>query len=122
MSKSRTLPRSALGAVRSATVSIVLMVHVCLMVYVCAQTRPADAQSSPELQKFFQQSIGLSQDQIAAVRGGQPVVKALPSRNPAEVFLFGAIYIHAAPESYVQFARDFDRLRKLPNYEALGVI
>ncbi|HTT22337.1 MAG TPA: hypothetical protein VMG82_25645, partial [Candidatus Sulfotelmatobacter sp.] len=43
------------------------------------------------------------------------------SRTPAEVFLVGAIYIHATPESYLQFARDFDRLRKLPNYLALGV-
>jgi hypothetical protein len=48
-------------------------------------------------------------------------VKALPSRTPAEVFLFGAVYIHAAPESYLQFAHDFDRLRKLPSYLALGV-
>ena len=45
----------------------------------------------------------------------------MPSRTPAEVFLFGAIYIHAAPESYVKFHHDFDRLRKLPNYLALGV-
>ena len=35
--------------------------------------------------------------------------------------MFGAIYIHAAPESYLKFAHDFDRLRKLPNYLALGV-
>ena len=45
----------------------------------------------------------------------------MPSRAPAEVFLFGAVYIHAAPEKYLQFARDFDRMRKLPNYLALGV-
>ena len=46
----------------------------------------------------------------------------LPSRTPAEVFLFGAVYIHATPESYLEFALDFDRLRKLPNYLALGVL
>ncbi|MGB7351974.1 MAG: hypothetical protein WBC66_19120 [Candidatus Acidiferrales bacterium] len=33
--------------------------------------------------------------------------------------MVGAIYIHAAPESYLQFARDFDRLRKLPGYVAI---
>jgi hypothetical protein len=103
-------------SVRSAAVSLALL--VCFG----ARTSPVAAQESPELQKFFQQSIGLSPDQIAAIRSGQPVVEALPSRTPAEVFLFGAIYIHAAPESYVRFARDFDRLRQLPNYEALGVI
>ena len=73
------------------------------------------------MQTFFRQDIGLSQDQIDAIQNGQLVSKALPSRTPAEVFLFGAVYIHAAPESYFQFARDFDRLRKLPGYLALGV-
>ena len=80
----------------------------------------ASAQSNPDLQTFFRQNIGLSQDQIAAIRSGQPVALALPSRTPAEVFLFGAVYIHAAPETYLRFARDFDRIRKLPNYLALG--
>jgi hypothetical protein len=79
------------------------------------------SQSKPDLQTFFQQNLGLSQDQIAAIRSGHPVAKTMPSRTPAEVFLVGAVYIHAAPESYLQFARDFDRLRKLPNYLALGV-
>lgn len=79
------------------------------------------SQSNPDLQTFFRQSIGLSQDQIDSIRSGQPVAKTMPSRTPAEVFLVGAVYIHAAPESYLKFALDFDRLRKLPNYLALGV-
>src|SRR5262249_55583315 len=40
--------------------------------------------------------------------------------TPAEVFVFGAVYIKTAPEGYVQFASDFDRLRKLPEYLAIG--
>ncbi len=91
-----------------------------LLVMIAIAVLPGSAQSTPDLQSFFRQNIGLSQDQIAAIRDGQPVTKALASRTPAEVFLFGAVYIHAAPESYIQFARDFDRLRKLPNYLALG--
>jgi len=79
------------------------------------------SQTKPEVETFFEQKIGLSQDQVTAIRNGQPVAKALPSRTPDEVFLFGAVYIHAAPESYIKFARDFDRLRKLPDYLALGV-
>jgi hypothetical protein len=82
---------------------------------------PAFSQSNPDLQNFFRQNIGLSEDQIAAIRRGQPVAKTLPSRTPAEVFLFGAVFIHAAPENYLRFARDLDRLRKLPSYLALGV-
>ena len=49
------------------------------------------------------------------------MAKAVPSRTPAEIFLFGAVYIHAAPEAYVSFAHDFDRLRTLPSYLGLGV-
>jgi hypothetical protein len=86
-----------------------------------AAVLPGSSQSNRDLQTFFHQDLGLSQDQIAAIRNGQPAAKAMPSRTPAEVFLVGAVYIHAAPESYLQFADDFDRMRKLPNYLALGV-
>jgi hypothetical protein len=92
-----------------------------LPVFLLAALSSASSQPTPALQHFFQQDIGLSQDQIAAVHRGEAIAKALPSRTPAEVFLFGAIYIHAAPESYVKYAHDFDRLRKLPDYLALGV-
>jgi hypothetical protein len=91
-----------------------------LMILIVAAVLPVSAQD-PKLTKFFQDSVALTPDQIAAIRSGQPVAKNLPSRNPAEVFLFGAIYIHATPESYLKFAQDFDRLRKVPDYLALGV-
>ncbi len=90
-------------------------------ILIAAIALPGSSRSSPDLQTYLQQNIGLSQDEIAAVRSGQPVAKALPSRTPSEVFLFGAVYIHAAPEAYLQFAHDLERLRKLPNYLALGV-
>src|SRR5580698_10042415 len=78
------------------------------------------SQSNSALHSFFSDNVGLSQDQISAIRSGKPVTKTFPARDPSEVFLFGAIYIHATPEAYVKFARDDDRLRKLPNYLALG--
>ena len=80
---------------------------------VASQT--VSAQQNPSLDKYFSQKIGLSQSRIAAIRNGQPVTKALASRTPDEVFLFGAIYIHSAPEKYVQFPHDYNRLRKLPS-------
>jgi hypothetical protein len=76
---------------------------------------------NPELDRFFRQNIGLSEDQIAAIQSGQPVAVSLPPRTPAEVLLFGAVYVHAAPETYFQFARNFDRLREVPGFLALGV-
>ena len=98
-----------------------VMHTAALLGFIAAAALQAFSQSNSDLQTFFRQDVGLSDEQVAAIRSGQPVTKNLPSRTPAEVFLFGAVYIHAAPESYVQFARDFDRLRKLPNYLALGV-
>ncbi|MGB7731602.1 MAG: hypothetical protein WBL50_26520 [Candidatus Acidiferrum sp.] len=79
------------------------------------------SQTVRDLQSFFREDVGLSEEQIANIRGGKAVVKAMPSRTPDEVFLFGAVYIHAAPESYVTLRHDFDRLRGLPNYLEVGV-
>jgi hypothetical protein len=98
-----------------------LMPTAALLVLIAAAAMPGLSQSSSDLETFFRQDIGLSQDQIAAIRDGKAVAKTMPSRTPAEVFLFGAIHIHAAPESYLRFAHDFDRRRQLPNYLALGV-
>jgi hypothetical protein len=86
-----------------------------------ATALPGYSQSNPDLETFFRQNIRLSEDQVAAIRSGQAVTMALPPRTPAEVLLFGAIYIHAAPENYFQFARNFDRLRQTPGFLALGV-
>ena len=94
---------------------------VMLLIMTGATPHPGFSQSNPHLQTFFQQIIGLNQDQIAAIRNGQAVAKAMPCRTPAEIFLFGAVYIHAVPEAFVLFAHDFDRLRKLPSYLGLGV-
>jgi hypothetical protein len=98
-----------------------VMPTVALLVLIASTALSRLSQSNPDLQTFFRQNIGLNPDQIAAIQSGKPVAKALPSRTPAEVFLFGAVYIHGAPESYIEFAHNFDRLRKLPNYLALGV-
>ncbi len=92
-----------------------------LLISIAAVTTHCNAQSNPRLQTFFEQNIGLSKDEIAEIRSGIPVVKVLPPRSPAEVFLLGAVYIHATPESYLQLVTDFDFFRKLPSYLALGV-
>lgn len=81
---------------------------------------PALSQSK-NLERFFRQSVGLTQNQISEIRRGHAVAKALRSRTLDEVFLFGAVYIHAQPEAYVAYAHDVDRLRRLPDYLALGV-
>jgi hypothetical protein len=93
---------------------------ICAALLILAPV-PAASQTKLDLQNFFREDIGLSKDQIADIRNGKAVAKALPSRAASEVFLFGAIYIHAAPEAYLQVERDFDRRRELPSYWDLVV-
>jgi hypothetical protein len=94
---------------------------LCLMVSLGAVVPSAYAESNPRLQTFFEQNVGLGQDQIDDIRRGIPVVKTFPPRTPTEVFLFGAVYIHATPESYLRYVLDFERMRRIPNYLELGV-
>ncbi len=75
-----------------------------LLTLIAGATAFSTAQTSAELQAYFKESGGLSQDQIAAIQSGQPVAKTLTSRTPAEIFVLGVIYINAAPESYLKFA------------------
>jgi len=78
------------------------------------------SQTNPDLQTYFRNYIGLTDEQMSKIRSGEAVAKTLHSRTADEIFVFGAIYIHATPESYLKFSRDFDRLRKLPGYVAIG--
>lgn len=95
--------------------------HVGVFVGLLAGTAaPASGQAESELLAFFKDSIKLSADEIASIRSGQAVAKALESRTPAEIFVVGAVYIRATPESYVKLAGDLDRLRKLSQYLAVG--
>jgi hypothetical protein len=91
-----------------------------LLVLISAVVSLAFSQANPDLRTYFKDYIGLSDDQIAAIRNGDAVTKNLRSRTPDEIFVFGAVYIKAEPDSYLKFSRDFDRLRTLPGYLAIG--
>jgi hypothetical protein len=97
-----------------------MMPIVLSLICISGAAAPCISQTDPNLQTYFKEYIGLSDDQIAAIRGGQAVAKTLRSRTPEEIFVFGAVYINAAPESYLEFSRDFQRLRRLSGYLALG--
>jgi hypothetical protein len=96
-----------------------LLMVVIPFVLITGATLPCRSQTTSELNTYFQQNVGLSQDQIAAIRGGQAVTKVAKSRIPDEIFVFGAVYVKAPPERYLKLAYDFDRLRQIPGYEAI---
>jgi len=77
------------------------------------------AQGPDEPYRFFREFVGLSEDQIAAIRSGKAVVKVVESPTPDEVFVFGSVYVEANPESYLKLVSDVDALRKLPGYVAI---
>ncbi|MGB6200987.1 MAG: hypothetical protein WA871_03235 [Candidatus Acidiferrales bacterium] len=121
--------RRVIGVFRSPIVVVPgLIVFAVSLVLLFAGAAPgfSDASANPnpnlDLQTFFRQDIGLTDDQIAAIRGGKPVAKALPSRAPAEVFLFAAVYINATPDAYFAFAHDVNQMRKLPYTEEVEPI
>jgi hypothetical protein len=82
-----------------------------------AQSVPAGTMA--ELQKFFREFAGLSDDQVRDIRAGRALAKVLESPIADEVFVFGAVHINSTPERYLGLAADTDALRKLPNYIAL---
>lgn len=77
-------------------------------------------QQTPNLNTYFKQYVGLSDEQVRAIRSGKAIAKTLRSRTPAEIFVFGAVYVNATADSYLNFSTDFDRLRKLSGYLAIN--
>ena len=78
-----------------------------------SQDKPA------ELDKFFREFIGLSDDQIKEIREGKAIAKIMDSPTADQVFVFGSVYINSTPQRYLEFASDIDALRKLPSYIAI---
>ena len=78
-----------------------------------------EADTPEEPYRFFREFAGLNEEQIAAIRSGKAVAKVVHSPTPDEVFVFGAVYVEATPESYLRLASDMDELRKLPSYLAI---
>ena len=75
-----------------------------------------------ELAAFFRQQVGLSNEEMARIDRGIPVVKLISTRTPAEIFVFGAVFVNASPEGYIKLAFDIGWLRELPSYLGIGLV
>lgn len=93
--------------------------HITLAVLLLLMVPATEADSPDEPYRFFREFVGLKEEQIAAIHSGKAVAKVVESRTPDEVFVFGAVYVEATPESYLKLASDIDALRKLPSYLAI---
>lgn len=115
-----TLPSESFVLRFNATRRRSLLAKLTLAAIGLAGAFPSGAQNTQEPHRFFKEQIGLSDDQIATIDDGNVVVKPLPSKTQAEVIVFGATYVNAPPEEYLEFAFDIDRLRNLPSYLDAG--
>jgi hypothetical protein len=68
----------------------------------------------------LKKNIGLSPDPVDQIQEGTPVIKVIEWRTPADIVVFGAVYINAIPEGYIKLSNDFDRLRRLPIYQGIA--
>ena len=91
-----------------------------LLVLIAASASPEFLSRIPTCRHTFSRTSDWVPIRSPPYEMGYRVTKELPSHTPAQVFLLGAIYIHAAPEKHLRSALDFNRLRKLPNF-LLGV-
>jgi hypothetical protein len=114
MTRNRRLWREASRMTRALYVSGALS----LLLLAISMTSAANEQVLV-LDKFLRESVSLNAEQIDSVHRGKAVATVLESPTPDEVFVFGAVYIEAKPESYLRLANDFDALRKLPSYLAI---
>ncbi len=74
------------------------------------------------LRAYLARAVTLSDAELAAIDRGRPVGKALPSRNSAEIFVLGAIYVRASADAYLARALDPNQLLTLPGYRGTGLI
>jgi hypothetical protein len=79
-------------------------------------------QSAPAQLTTFLTEVGLSADQRAAIDQGKPVAKVLSWGGPSEVYVFGAIYVAASPQTYLKAARNVAGLANSPGYLGIGEI
>ena len=61
----------------------------------------------------------MNEDQIGTIRSGRALAKIVESTTPDKVLVFGAVYVKATPESYLELASNIDALRRLPGYVAI---
>src|SRR5215467_1066413 len=105
---------SGLSAMR---VPITTWLNSIVPVIAISLLSPANV-SSPE--EFLRDKLQLSPEQITDIQKGKAMAKILSSSKPSDIYVFGAVYIHARPDDYLQFMQDMNRLKKVSGYLGVG--
>src|SRR5262245_3301046 len=100
-----------------AKYAFILKMSAGLLMLPLATTSLAREQAS--LSEFFKEVVGLNVIQVDQIHHGKAIATVMDSSTPDQVMVAGTIYIESSPEKYLEFANDFDTLRKLPGYLAI---
>jgi hypothetical protein len=76
--------------------------------------------SAPAPEEFLREQMQLSPGQIAGVQNGKAFAKILPALNASDIFVCGAVYIHAKPAAYLEFMQDLTRRKGVVGYLGAG--
>ena len=79
---------------------------------------PQQAPPSPE--EFLHSQMRLSTNQVVDIQKGKAVARILTSAKRSDIFVFGAVYIHAKPDAYLELMTDIAKLKKMPGYLGAG--
>jgi len=82
---------------------------------------PVDAQERPrEPHNYFREYAKLTEKEIRDIDSGKAFAEIVDTGEKPEVVIFGAVYIKAPMESFVDKYRDVDSLAELDGYLAVG--
>jgi hypothetical protein len=90
----------------------------CIALPMTNAQQTAPNTSKNELSHFFSQYAGFNDHEINSIHSGIATAKVLNS-PPEQIRIFGAVYIKADPQSYLDFATDIEQTRKIPGYLAI---
>ena len=76
--------------------------------------------SVPAPEEFLRAQMQLSPGQVTGIQNGKAFAKILPTSNPSDIFVCGAVYIHAKPAAYLQFMQDMTRRKTVTGYLGAG--
>lgn len=96
---------------------------ICFLLISISVAQADNSQTVPnagpsELKKFFRDYAQLDDSEISAIQNGKALARILQSPKE-QVIAFGAVYVNAAPQSYIDLFTDIEAMQKIPGYLAV---
>jgi hypothetical protein len=69
---------------------------------------------------YFRETVGLDQGEIDIIDSDRALAKVIDTRDRAEVVIFGAVFVNAPIQTYIDMYRDIESLAGTEAYLAVG--